>query len=70
MFVYKSGVYHLPDNGLAQVDIAYYINHSDMPNIKVDSDGHTFETIRIIKEGEELTADYSTYNDKEDVFER
>lgn len=69
-FVYKNAVFHVPDNGLAQVDVPYYINHSDQPNIKVGTDGHTLETTRVIKEGEELTSDYATYNDPEDVFER
>lgn len=68
--VFKNGVYHLPDNGLAQINIAYYVNHSDSPNLKVREDGHTFEAVEDILEGEELTADYSTYNDKEDVFDR
>lgn len=70
MFVYRNNSYRLPANGLAQVDIAYYTNHSDHPNIKAINDDRTFETIRIIKEGEELFSDYSTYNDKEDVFDR
>lgn len=70
MFVFKNGVYHVPANGLAQVDTPYYVNHSEESNLKVGSDGHTFETKRVINEGEELTSDYATYNDKEDVFER
>lgn len=70
MFVFKDGFYHIPNNGLAQIDIAYYVNHSKSPNLRVCEDGHTFETIREIIEGEELCADYSTYNDEEDVFER
>lgn len=70
MFVYQNGAYRLPDNGLAQIDVAYYTNHSDSPNIRAVNNDRTFETIRIIKEGEELVSDYSTYNDEEDVFDR
>ncbi len=70
LFVFKNGVYYVPDNGLAQIDLPYYINHSNQSNLRVLTDSNTFETKRIILEGEELTADYSTYNDKEDVFER
>ncbi|EKD43982.1 MAG: hypothetical protein ACD_72C00047G0001 [uncultured bacterium] len=70
MFVFKDGVYHVPDNGMAQVDIAYYVNHCDRPNLRVVNNGLTFETIREVKDGEELCADYASYNDKEDVFDR
>ena len=70
MFVFKNGVYHVPDNGLAQIDIAYYINHSDNPNIKVVEDGHNFITTDNILAGDELVSDYASYNDQEDVFDR
>ena len=41
--------------------IAWYLNHSKTPNVGCDRD-YTFYALRDIKKGEELTADYQTYN--------
>jgi len=44
-------------NGLNTVDMAIYINHSKSPNLRLVAPGK-FETIRAVKEGEELVMYY------------
>jgi hypothetical protein len=41
--------------------VAWYLNHSKTPNVGCDQD-YTFFALRNIRNGEELTADYHTYN--------
>jgi SET domain-containing protein len=41
--------------------LAWYLNHSDRPNVAADKN-YNFYSIRRIKKGEELTADYDTYS--------
>jgi len=41
--------------------VAWYLNHSKTPNVGCDKD-YMFFALRDIKKGEELTADYHTYN--------
>jgi SET domain-containing protein len=42
--------------------IAWYLNHSKTPNVGCDQD-YAFYALRDIKKGEELAADYQTYNE-------
>lgn len=42
---------------------AWYVNHSDSPNLAAD-DEYRFYSLRQIRAGEELTIDYSTYSDE------
>jgi len=44
------------------LSVGWYLNHSDRPNVAADDDGR-FHTLRRIKRGEELTADYRTFAD-------
>jgi hypothetical protein len=53
----------MPRRGLNSIDVQYYVNHSDDPNIATSDGGSTFVTAREIREGEELTVDYATYSD-------
>jgi SET domain-containing protein len=46
--------------------VAWYLNHSKTPNVGCDKD-YIFSALRDIKEGEELTADYHTYNEFADA---
>lgn len=41
----------------------WYLNHSHRPNVEADDDGR-FVTLRRIRAGEELTADYRTFVDE------
>jgi SET domain-containing protein len=60
------GIYYIPHDGLNSMDITFFLNHSDKPNVKwVEGDDGcdygTFVTIKNIKEGDELTIDYRDY---------
>jgi SET domain-containing protein len=44
---------------------AWYLNHSEKPNVAADSQIR-FYALRNIKKGEELTADYRTYSEMPD----
>jgi hypothetical protein len=45
-----------------RMTIAWYLNHSDDPNIVSDATA-TFAAARPIRKGEELTVDYTTFSD-------
>ncbi|PYJ84527.1 MAG: hypothetical protein DME22_12480 [Verrucomicrobia bacterium] len=51
-----------PPNSFNLMTVAWYLNHSKTPNVGCDKD-YTFFALRDIKKGEELTADYHTYNE-------
>ncbi len=59
----QEGKYLVPQCGLQAIDISFYLNHSDTPNMRADAEKLDFYTIREIKEGEELVVDYELYND-------
>lgn len=59
-YVYDKGYYYVSYNGLNSNDISFFVNHSKKPNLETD-DGSFFKTMRVIKTGEELLADYNTY---------
>lgn len=58
------GNYYFPIEGLNSLDVSFYLNHSNSPNLKSKFDPLsksaflTFFSIREIKEGEELTINY------------
>ncbi|WP_414663658.1 SET domain-containing protein-lysine N-methyltransferase [Horticoccus sp. 23ND18S-11] len=52
----------VPPN-LNRLSVGWYINHSPRPNVVAGDDGR-FRTLRRIRRGEELTADYRTYVDE------
>jgi len=54
----------IPEFGLNGMDISFFINHSETPNVKTIDDGFTFITLRDINKGEELTVSYGTYDYK------
>jgi hypothetical protein len=43
--------------------VAWYLNHSTTPNVKCDDD-YNFISNRLIKKGEEVTSDYTTYDER------
>ena len=47
---------------LNMLSVGWYVNHSPRPNVEADEDGR-FHTLRRIKKGEELLADYRTFAD-------
>lgn len=48
---------------LNRLSVGWYVNHSDQPNLVAGDDGR-FRTLRRIRKGEELTADYRTFVDE------
>lgn len=48
---------------LNRLSVGWYVNHSDRPNVEAGEDGR-FRTLRAIRTGEELTADYRTFVDE------
>ena len=48
---------------LNMLSVGWYVNHSDRPNVEAGDDGR-FRTLRRIRKGEELTADYRTFADE------
>ena len=58
-YVADNGNYCFPQFGLNEMGIAFYVNHSETPNLR--EEGDEFYTTRPIKTGEELTANYRTY---------
>lgn len=48
---------------LNRLSVGWYLNHADTPNCVCDDDGRFF-TLRRIRAGEELTADYRTFVDE------
>ncbi len=61
--VLKDGRYGCPPS-FNQLTPAWYLNNSDKPNARCD-DNYDFFAIREIKQGEEITADYSKYSENE-----
>ena len=54
--------FSIPECGLNGIDISFFLNASDKPNVKTIDDGTNFLTIKKIKKGEELTVSYANYD--------
>jgi len=52
---------------LNMLSVGWYVNHSERPNVEADEEGR-FRTLRRIRKGEELTADYRTFTDEPLAF--
>jgi SET domain-containing protein len=59
----QEGKYWIIEKGLNAIDISFYLNHSENPNMIATEEGEWFVAKRDIKAGEELTVDYNTYDD-------
>lgn len=64
MYPIQDGIIYMPNHSLNAIGVSYYINHSDTPNLGGPVDDPEFTTLRDIKKGEELFADYTTYTDE------
>ena len=60
-FIWENGFIYFPPLGMNELGVGYYVNHSKNPNLREES--KEFITLREVKVGEELTADYETYTD-------
>jgi len=54
-------LYGCPPN-FNQLTMAWYMNHSDEPNVEID-ENYDFRTSKDIKDGEELTINYKTFSE-------
>ncbi len=61
-FAHEKNKVYIPENGLNNIDISFFLNQTDSPNVATH-DGDIFITTRNIKKGEELSVDYTTYDD-------
>lgn len=57
----NDGTVYISDSGLNGMDISYFQNNSDKPNMKTIDGGENFVALRKIKKGEELTISYATF---------
>jgi SET domain-containing protein len=55
--------FFVPSCGLQRVDLSFFLNHSKEPNMIEEGEGVDFIAARDIEIGEELTVDYTTYDD-------
>ncbi len=58
----KGGKVSIPDLALNGMNISFFLNNSEKPNLKPINGGLFFKTIRKIKKGEELTTSYKDYD--------
>lgn len=58
-FVSERSDTYIPICGLDGIDISFFMNHQQDPNVTVDEKGEMFTTLREIKRGEELTCNYA-----------
>lgn len=50
--------YYVPDYGFKKIDVCLFLNHSKDANVRSINEGEYFETLRLIKSGEELLINY------------
>jgi hypothetical protein len=62
--VKQNGRYVLSTLGFNLLDLEYFVNHSDKPNLIFDDDEGCYRTARTIVRGEELAGDYNRYAPK------
>lgn len=62
-------IYTIQNTGFQRLDMSYYLNHCGNPNLRVfspeESNHYGFKTSRDILAGEELSFDYTEYDDLE-----
>ncbi len=63
MYVIADGKLNLWEGGMNALDIGFFINSSDNPNMIAEAEGEYFVAARDIKKGEELFVDYGTYSE-------
>jgi len=63
----KDGTVNITENALNGMDISFFLNHSNSPNLKIYDDGkndsYCFKTTRKVGKGEELTIAYEDYDE-------
>ncbi len=59
--IVNNDLYGCPKN-FNQLTVAWYLNHSDKPNVRADIH-YDFYALRDINKGQELTVDYDSFSD-------
>jgi hypothetical protein len=67
LYVIADGKLNLWEGGMNALDIGFFINSSDNPNMIAEPNGESFISARDIKKGEELFVDYGTYAENKEV---
>jgi len=62
-YAVEKGIIHFSDHSFNKLDISYYLNTSDNPNVAFVPEDFSARALRDIKEGEELTVDYAEFSD-------
>ncbi len=64
-YVIQNGAIYCDARSLNEINITYFLNHSNAPNLDVEdvNEESLFTAKRDIAAGEELTSDYSQYSD-------
>ena len=61
----EEGYYDIPSEGLNSLDVSFYMNFSEKPNIDIDHDTKckfaVFKTNKLIKKGKELLINYNKF---------
>ncbi|MBI2617435.1 SET domain-containing protein-lysine N-methyltransferase [Candidatus Gottesmanbacteria bacterium] len=57
----EKGKVFIPKAGLNSIDISFFVNHSNKPNVRFDEEQGSFITLRKISSNEELVVDYSDF---------
>lgn len=62
MYSVEGGKLYLYKGGMNGIDISFFLNHSEKPNLAARKGGEAFMAVRKIKKGEELFSDHRTYS--------
>ena len=60
----KDGSVYIPDCAFNSLDISFFVNNSDSPNLETNDGAFPFTTLRKIRKGEELTINYGAFDHK------
>jgi SET domain-containing protein len=65
-YAIRDGMIYFSAHGFNEIDISYFLNHSDRPNLDVEeiNEETVFTANQAIKAGEELTVDYNEFSDR------
>lgn len=70
LLVFADGCYWIPKQGVQTLCISHFLNHSENPNLTTSREAENFFAIRDIKTGEELTVDYTIFDEADSNFEK